>query len=154
MGDSLLGNLLLRSGSEMVAKPPRNLAAPFEQWGECSSGSWGPLQARAVIPQFLKLPHLERRPRDSFGHLEPCQMNVPSLPFSSTSHDLSPFLSPLWFLRSWKKWVALFPSMLSGLKFPECQSACVKVGCISNAVGVPGTHASQTPARISQNSPS
>ena len=154
MGGSLLGNLLLPSGSEMVAKLPPNLTAPFERWGECRSGSWGPLQARAVIPQFLKFPHLERRPRDSFAHPGPCQMNVPSLPFSSTSHDLSPFLSPLWFLRSWKKWVSLFPSMLSGLKFPECQSACVKVGCISNVIGVQGAHTSQTPAIISQNSPS
>ena len=81
-------------------------------------------------------------------------MNAPSLLFPSTSHDLSPFLSLLWFLRSWKKWVALFPSVLNGLKFPECQSACVKVGCISNVVGVPGSDTSQIPAIISQNSPS
>lgn len=81
-------------------------------------------------------------------------MNVPSLLLSSTRRDLSPFLSTLGFLRSWREYVALLPSVLSCLKFPECQRACVKVGCISNAAGVPGTHVYQIPVIISQIPPS
>ena len=36
------------------------------------------------------------------------------------------------------------------MKFPECQHACVRVGCKSNAAGVPGPHAAQIPVRISR----